>query len=58
MSPSDIIDIARKLIGLILDIVPKEVAEQLLTDEAVRRQNAIADGAEWAKFSAPEHDEG
>ncbi len=58
MNAGTIIDIARKLIALVLDIVPKEVADQLLTDEAVKRQNAIADGAEWAKFSAPEHDEG
>lgn len=57
MSPSTVIDIARKLIGLVLDIVPKEVADQLLTDEAVRRQNALADGAEFAKFGDPEHDE-
>ena len=35
---------------LLLDLVPKEVASQLLTDAAVRRANAIADAAEVAKF--------
>lgn len=44
------IDIARKLIGLLLDLVPHTVAQQLLTDEAVRRANATADAAEVIKF--------
>lgn len=50
MTPMDAINVVRKLVGLILDIVPKDVAQQLLTEEAIRRQNAIADGAEVAKF--------
>jgi hypothetical protein len=50
MNAGTIIDIARKLIALVLDIVPKEVAEQLLTDEAVKRQSRIADLAEFQKF--------
>jgi hypothetical protein len=44
------IDLARKLIGLILDLVPHTVAQQLLTDEAVRRANTTADAAELIKF--------
>lgn len=44
------LDIVRKLVSLILDLVPKEVAQHVLTEEAVRRQNAIADAAELAKF--------
>lgn len=48
----NVIDIVRKLLGLILDLVPHTVASQLLTDEAVRRQNAIADAVEAAKFGA------
>lgn len=50
----DVIDVVRKLIGLILDLVPHDVAKQLLTDEAVRRANAIADTAEAAKFGGGE----
>lgn len=50
MTPESVIDLARKLLALVLDLVPHEVANQLLTDEAVRRQNAIADAAEAAKF--------
>lgn len=50
MTPLDILNVVRRLVALILDIVPHDVASQLLTDEAVRRQNAIADGAELTKF--------
>lgn len=45
------LDIARRLIALVLELVPKDVAEELLSEQAVRRQNAIADAAELAKFS-------
>jgi hypothetical protein len=44
------IDIARKLVGVVLDLVGKTVAEELLTDEAIKRQNAIADAVEKEKF--------
>lgn len=44
------LDIVRKLVALILEFVPHEVAAQMLTDEAVRRQNAIADAAEGVKW--------
>lgn len=53
MTPLVLLDLARKLLGLVLDIVPKETAMQLLTEEAIRRQNAIADAAEAAKFGGP-----
>lgn len=50
MSPLDVIDVVRKLVSLILDLVPVDVAKQALDDAAVRRANAIADAAEAAKF--------
>lgn len=50
MTPLDVVDLVRKLLALVLDLVPKDVASQLLTEEAIRRQNAIADGAEAVKF--------
>jgi hypothetical protein len=50
MTPLAVIDLVRKLLSLVLDLVSPGVAQQLLTDEAVRRQNAIANAAEYAKF--------
>lgn len=44
------IDVVRKLVSAILDLVPEEQAAQMLTEEAVKRQNAVADAAELAKF--------
>jgi hypothetical protein len=44
------IDAARHAIAAALDLVPKDVAEKLLTEEAIRRANAIADLMERAKF--------
>ena len=44
------IEVVMRLLGLVLDLVPREVAEDLLSKEAIRRQNAIADAAEAAKF--------
>lgn len=46
----DPIQAARHAISAALTLVPKEMAEQLLTDEAVRRANAIADLMEREKF--------
>ena len=46
----DVVDVVRKLLSLILDLVPVDVARQALDDEAVRRANAIANAAELAKF--------
>ncbi len=50
MNPLDAIDTVRRLVDLALDLVPHDVAKQLLDDSAVRRANAIADAAEVAKF--------
>lgn len=50
------LDIVVKLLGLILDLVPHTVAQELLTKEAIKRQNAIADAAEAAKFGSPSSD--
>lgn len=47
------LDVAAKLLELILDIVGQETAQALLTEAARRRQNAIADQAEAAKFRTP-----
>ena len=44
------VDAARHAVAAALDLVPKEAVQQLLTEEAIRRQNAIADAAEVAKF--------
>ncbi len=50
------LDVVVKLIGLILDLVPHTVAQDLLSQEAIKRQNAIADAAETAKW--PDGDAG
>jgi hypothetical protein len=52
VTPDKLIDIARALIKLALDIVPADAAKQLIDDEAVRRSNAIADAAEDAVVAA------
>lgn len=51
------IDAARYAADAMLDLVPHETAAQFLTDAAVRRQNAIADQLERAKFGPPDHEE-
>lgn len=50
MTPIQVIDLVRQLLSIILAHVPVDVARQLLDDEAVKRANIIADGAERAKF--------
>jgi hypothetical protein len=50
MNPLDVISIVRRILDVILDLVPVDVARQILDDAAVRRANAIADAAEAAKF--------
>ncbi len=50
MTPSQVLDLVRSLLDLILGLVPAPVARQLLDDAAVKRANAIADAAEAAKF--------
>lgn len=44
------LDVAIKLLDLVLQLVPHAVATKLLDEAAVRRQNTIADAAELAKF--------
>ena len=43
-------DVAARLLDLVLFLVPTAVAEQLLSEAAIRRANAIANAAEAAKF--------
>jgi hypothetical protein len=42
--------IARRAVGLGLDLVPVETLREYLSDEDARRANAIADAAADAKF--------
>lgn len=50
MSPQTVLDIVRGLLDLVLSLVPKAVAAQMLDEAAIARQNAIADEAERRKF--------
>jgi hypothetical protein len=55
MNVGQALDAVGRAVGLALDLaemfgVPPERVAELLTEEAVRRQNAIADVAEAAKF--------
>lgn len=52
MSPDKILDLVRAVVGFALDHVPHDEVAKVLTEEAVKRQNAIADAAETAKFGA------
>lgn len=54
MNPLDYLETARKLADVLLDLVPAPVARQMLDDAAVRRANAIADVAQFAKFGDDE----
>lgn len=54
MSPLAVIDLVRRLLSMVLDLVPESVAKQLLDDEAVKRGNAIANAAESIKFGGKE----
>jgi hypothetical protein len=51
MTPSAALDLARKLLDLALDLAPVEVLRMFLDEAAVRRQRAIADAAEVAKYA-------
>jgi hypothetical protein len=51
------LQVVEKLVGLVLDLVPHMVAQDILTKEAIKRQNAIADSAEAIKFGPPDHEE-
>lgn len=50
MTPVQALDLARGIISLLLDVLPVTMLRQLLDEEAIRRQNAIADAAEAVKF--------
>lgn len=50
MNAGKVVEWARVLIDLILELVPPPVARQLLDEAAVRRANAVADAAEALKF--------
>ncbi len=46
----EVINFIAKLLDMVLDHVPVDVARKLLDEAAIRRANAIADAAEVAKF--------
>jgi hypothetical protein len=50
VTPLVILDVVRKLLDMILDLVPHEMARGMLDDAAVRRAHRIGDLAEEAKF--------
>lgn len=50
MTPGQALDFARGVLSLLLDVLPVTMLQQLLDEEAIKRQNAIADTAEKAKF--------
>jgi hypothetical protein len=50
ISPGDALTAARLAADLLLALVPHETAGRLIDEAAARRQNAIADAAERAKF--------
>lgn len=54
MTPAALLDIARALLDLVLQLVPAPVARQMLDEAAIRRANAIADAAEAVKFGLSE----
>lgn len=47
------LDVVRRLLDLVLLLVPHGVARDELDEAAVRRANAIADAAELGKFGPP-----
>lgn len=44
------LEVASKLAAIILELVPAPVAQQLISDAAVRRANALGDLADDVKF--------
>jgi hypothetical protein len=48
VTPDKAIDLVRKIVALVLDVVPAPVAKQIIDDEAVKRANRVADLAEDA----------
>lgn len=53
MSVPTALDIARGMLDLVLRLIPVTVARDELDQAAIRRQNALADGAEVVKFGPP-----
>jgi hypothetical protein len=53
MTAAEALEAARIAADLLLQLVPKEKATELLDEAAVKRANAIADAAEAAKFGDP-----
>ena len=47
------VEMARKLVDVLLDVVPHIVARDILNAAAIRRANDAADLAEIAKFGEP-----
>ena len=45
-----VLEAARFAVDTLLDLVPVDVARQLLDEQAVKRANVVADAAEIAKF--------
>ena len=45
-----VLDMLRTVIGFALEHVPEEEISKVLTEEAIKRQNAVADAAEVGKF--------
>lgn len=50
MNVANVLDIVRSLLDVILTLVPENVAASMLSDRAAKRQTAIAEAAEAAKF--------
>ena len=50
MSPAQILDLFRSVVAFVLPFIPHDELAKVLSDEAVKRQNAIANTAEAAKF--------
>jgi hypothetical protein len=50
VNPSEVFAVVAWLVERLLDLVGYEAAAATLTEAAIRRQNAIADTAEAAKF--------
>jgi hypothetical protein len=50
MTPVAALDLARRLLDLALELAPVDVLRVFLEEASIRRQRAIADAAEAAKF--------
>jgi hypothetical protein len=50
VAPAEVLAIVRSLLDIVLSLVPSNQAASLLNEQAVKRQNAVADAAAMAKF--------